>query len=127
MDPISLGIAAAALMASKYGEELANHAASSSWGAVTRLRELISRKFGDGSESPSALAELERSPTPENQVAAAAVIDGAARNDPGFATELQRLVTAARQDQSVAAIIANASDTAKQANIGRDNLGTINL
>ena len=125
IDPVSLGIAAAALLASKFGEELAQTAAAGSWHAVTRVRELIADKFGR--ETPTALAALDQDPTPENQVAAAEVITSSVRSDPGFAAELQHLVATARQDRTVEAFIANAYDSAKQVNIHGDNTGTINI
>ncbi|MFI7664852.1 hypothetical protein [Nocardia sp. NPDC049526] len=128
IDPVSLGIAAAALLASKFGEQLAQTTAASSLHAVTRLRELIAKKFSsDEGETPTALAALDQDPTPQNQVAAAEVITSAARSDPGFAADLQHLVATARQDRTVEAFIANAYDTAKQVNIRGDNTGTINI
>jgi uncharacterized protein (UPF0210 family) len=127
VDPISLGVAAAALLASKFGEGLAKDAGSSSWHAITRLGELITEKFGHNSETPSALAELERDPSPENQAAVAEVIDAAALSDPGFAGALRQLVTAARVDQKVDTIIANAYDNAKQTIIGGDVTGDIHF
>lgn len=127
VEPVSLGIAAAALLASKFGEGLAKDAGSSSWRALTHLREFIGEKFGRGPETTTALAELERDPTPENQVAAAEVITAAARTDPGFAVALQQLVDAARQDTTIDMFVAHAYDQAKQVNIRGDNTGTINL
>ncbi|MFC9995905.1 hypothetical protein [Nocardia sp. NPDC127526] len=127
VDPVSLGIAAAALLASKFGERISEQAATSSWHAIGQLRELIARKFGRDPEIPRALAELERNPTLENQVAAAEVIDGAVRTDPSFAAALQQLVDSARQDTSIDVFVANAYDQARQVNIRGDNTGTINL
>ncbi|MEV5837553.1 hypothetical protein [Nocardia sp. NPDC052112] len=127
IDPVSLGIAAAALLASKFGEQLAQTAAAGSWHAVTRLRELIAEKFGGDAETPTALAALDQDPTPENQMAAAEVITSAIRSDPVFAAELRHLVATAKQDRTVEAFIATAYDTAKQVNIRGDNTGTINI
>ncbi len=127
IDPVSLGIAAAVLLASKFGENMAEQAATSSWRAVTQLRELIAGKFGSNAESHAALAELERNPSAANQVAAAEVIDAAAGNDPAFATALQQLVNSAVQNETINTFVANAYDNARQVNINGDNSGSINL
>ncbi|WP_433521612.1 hypothetical protein ACQPZ2_30480 [Nocardia pseudovaccinii] len=127
VDPVSLGIAAAALLASKFGEGFAQDAGTSSWQAVSRLREVIAQRLGRGSETPRAIAILAENPTPQDQVAAAELVAEAARSDPNFAREVHRLVATARQDRAIEAFVANAYDEAKQVNIRGDNTGTINL
>jgi hypothetical protein len=127
VDPVSLGVAAAALLASKFGEELAKNAGSSSWRAVRHLREVIAEKLGHRPETPTALAALAERPTPQDQATATELVASAARSDPDFAREVERLVTTARQDRIIEAFIANAYDNAKQVNIRGDNTGTINL
>ncbi|MGN2639125.1 hypothetical protein ACTD5D_23770 [Nocardia takedensis] len=124
VDPVSLGVAAAAVLAAKYGEELAGRAADGSVAAVARLRELVLRRLGRGARP---VAELERSPTEENRAAAAEAIDAAARTDPDFAAELHQVLALARREDSVATIIATVSGNAKQVTIARDNHGTINM
>ncbi|MEV5835573.1 hypothetical protein [Nocardia sp. NPDC052112] len=127
VDPVSLGIAAAALLASKFGEGFAQDAGTSSWQAVSRLREVIAKKLGRGGETIAALAVLAENPTPQEQVAAAELVAEAARSDPDFGREVQRLVATARQDRAIEAFVANAYDEAKQVNVRGDNTGTINL
>ncbi|MBU3067825.1 hypothetical protein KO481_40720 [Nocardia sp. NEAU-G5] len=127
MDPVSLGIAAAALLASKFGEGLAKDAGSSSWRAVTGLRELIAKKFRHGTETSTALSESTPGADPQQQAAAAVMIDAAARTDSGFAADLRRLIDTARTDATVEVFLANAYDQARQVNIRGDNTGTINL
>ncbi|MCX4094431.1 hypothetical protein [Nocardia sp. alder85J] len=127
MDPVTLGVAAAALLASKFGEGLAKDAGSSTWHAVTGLRELIGDKFGHGRETPAALLELTDGASPEKQTAAAEVIAAAVRTDPGFAEALHRLVDIVREDKKVDVFVARAYDQAKQLNIQGGNTGTINF
>ncbi len=125
MDPVTLGLAASALLASKFGEGLAKDAGSSTWRAITGLREVIAKKFGHGPETPTALVALEPGASSEEQAAAAEVIDDAVRTDPGFAAAVRQLVDTAREDKTVEVIVANAYDQAKQLNIHGGNTGTI--
>lgn len=127
VDPVSLGIAVAALLASKFGEQLAQDAGASSWRAVTRLRAAVAAKFGHVAGTDSGAVMRDDDAVPEVREVSAEAITAAARSDPAFAAELQRLVTVARQDRSIEAFVANAYDTAKQVNIRGDNTGTINL
>jgi hypothetical protein len=127
VEPVSLGLAAAVLLASKFGEGLAKDAGSSSWRAITGLRELIAHKLGRGRETPAALVELETDPSPPNLVAAGEVIDAAARTDPAFAAALRQLVDTARQNHTVEVFVAHAYDQAKQVNIRGDNHGPITM
>ncbi|MEV6554864.1 hypothetical protein AB0M22_04020 [Nocardia sp. NPDC051756] len=125
MDPVSLGIAAAALLASKFGEELARDAGGSAWRAVGRLRELVTSRFRDEPETHTALTTSVE--TAQARSVVADRISAVARHDPGFAGEVERLVTAARQDRTAEVFVAQAFDDAKQVNIHGDNSGTINL
>ncbi|MEU0506278.1 hypothetical protein [Nocardia sp. NPDC005998] len=127
VDPVSLGVAAVALMASKFGDEFASAAATSSWRAVRRLREVIAGKFGHAPETGTAIAALSETSTLQDRTAAAELIASAARSDPEFAAEVQRLVATARQDRAIETFVAQAYDNAKQVNIRGDNIGTISL
>jgi hypothetical protein len=127
MEPISLGIAAAALLASKFGEGFAKDAGESAWDAVKRLKAAIFARFQADSDAQRAVAALVETPTPETQSEVAERITAAARADSGFAAELARLVSLARKDKTVDGFVATAFDNAKQVNIGGDNFGPINL
>ncbi|MGF6886548.1 putative Ser/Thr protein kinase [Nocardia sp. GAS34] len=127
MDPVSLGIAAAALVASKFGEQVAKDAGDTAWHAVERLRKLVADKFRHDPEAVSAITASAESATPEAQAAAAQRIAEAARADSGFAAEVDVLVSAAQKDRSAEIFIAQAFDDARQVNIHRDNTGTINI
>ncbi len=124
MEPMSLGIAAAALLASKFGEGLAKDAGESTWNAIKRLREVVAAKLGKHPESDIATTAL---PTTQDTSAVASQIGTAAAADPHFAAEVERLVAAARGNRTLDLFVAQAFDQARQVNIHGDNTGTINL
>ncbi len=126
MEPVSLGIAAAALLASKFGEGLAKDAGESTWNAVKQLRQEVTAKLHKHSESGTTTTILATSAA-EDQLAFAARITAAAAADPRFAADVERLVAAARQDRAGDLFVAQAFDQARQVNIHGDNTGTINL
>lgn len=125
MDPVSLGIAAAALLASKFGEELAKDAGASASRAVARLRELVTARFREEPETLTALTTSAE--TAQARAVVAERVGAVAGHDPGFAGDVERLVTAARRDRAAEVFVAQAFDDAKQVNIRGDNTGTINL
>ena len=127
MEPVSLGIAAAALLASKFGEGFAKDAGTSTWNAVTRLREVVAAKLHNHPESGTITTTVETAPTTVDPSTVAAAITAAAAADPRFAAEVERLVTAARQDRAADVFVAQTFDQARQVNIRGDNTGTINL
>jgi hypothetical protein len=125
LEPVSLGIAAAALLASKFGERFAQDAGESTWNAVKRLREIVAAKFRGDSETESAVTTLVETPTNEANEARALVatrIAEAAKTDSSFGAELEQLVTLARRDRTVESFLAQAFDNAKQVNFRGDNL-----
>lgn len=127
VEPVSLGIAAAALLASKFGEGFAKDAGSSSWHAVGRLREAIAGRLGWRIENQTALAVLADDLTSREQAVVAELITAAVRSDAVFASEVERLVAAARQDGAIDSFVAVAYDKATQINIRGDNSGPVNI
>ncbi|MBY8862280.1 hypothetical protein K7711_37815 [Nocardia sp. CA2R105] len=127
MDPISLGVAAAALVATKFGEQFAKDAGDTAWHAVERLRNLVTDRFRREPEIGSAITALTDAPTLEAQAVVAQRIADTAREDSGFASEIDGLVTAARQNRPVEIVVAQAFDDARQVNVHGDNTGTINI
>ncbi|MQY30820.1 hypothetical protein [Nocardia aurantia] len=123
MEPASLGIAAAALLATKFGEGLAKDAGSSSWNAITRLRTLVSAKFG---YEPEVVPTEPADPAADRRVTAEA-IDAAARADPHFAAGLRSVLAEAGGNGRGATIIANAHDNAKQPIVNGDVRGGLRL
>ncbi|MGY1984299.1 hypothetical protein [Nocardia gipuzkoensis] len=127
MEPVSIGIAAAVLLASKFGESFAQDAGESGWNAVKRLQAVIAAKFRGDAETESAITALVEAPTEDRQSEVATRITSAVRADDVFGAELERLVALARQDNVVSGFLAQAYDHAKQLNIRGDNFGQINL
>ncbi|WP_019932143.1 hypothetical protein [Nocardia sp. BMG111209] len=127
MEPISLGIAAAALLASKFGEGFAKDAGESGWNAMKHLRTVIAAKLHGDTEAETAVARLATTPTEADRSAVATRIADAAQADPDFGSEVVRLVSLARRDPVADGFVAQAFDHAKQINIRGDNFGSINL
>ncbi|MEU0506275.1 hypothetical protein [Nocardia sp. NPDC005998] len=127
MEPVTLGIGAAALLASKFGERLANDAGSSTWNAVERLRELIGAELGRDAETNTAITALVDDATPQGWDRLAEQIEASARRDPEFAHEVERLIAGARWDKEIDLFVARAYDCARQVNIRGDNIGTISI
>ncbi|MFI1912861.1 hypothetical protein [Nocardia sp. NPDC020380] len=127
MEPVSLGIAAAALLASKFGEGFAEDVGQSAWNAIKRLGEVVAARLRSEPAAQAAVATMITAPTPENKMAVAAQITAAARSDASFAAQIDQLVSEARREQVVDTFVAQAFDSAKQVNIRGDNSGTINL
>ncbi|MBH0775302.1 hypothetical protein [Nocardia bovistercoris] len=126
MDPVSLGIAAAALLASKFGEEIAT-AAADSRRAIARLRALVVEKLGRVAETGAVEAVSGAPAKWEDRANTAERISAAAEADPEFADEVRRLVSSACADGEVEAFVAYAFDHARQVNLRGDNFGVINL
>ncbi|WP_156371008.1 hypothetical protein [Nocardia arizonensis] len=127
VDPVSVGIAAAALLASKFGEELARGAGEGALTAVKRLRELVAAKFRGDRETESAMDTLDQAPTEEARSLVTRRIADAVRADPDFGARVEQLVLVARRDPAVDTFTAQAFDNAKQVNIRGDNLGPITM
>ncbi|MFJ9369358.1 hypothetical protein ACIRRA_33735 [Nocardia sp. NPDC101769] len=127
VEPISLGVAAAALLASKFGEGFAKNAGESAWSTVKRIRELIASRAEHDPGLGEAAATVVTVPTKENQSMLAAAISKAAEADPAFAAELHRALSAARRDHAVDVFIAQAFDSSRQLNIYGGNSGPISI
>ncbi|MEV0298335.1 hypothetical protein [Nocardia sp. NPDC050710] len=127
VDPVSIGIAVAALLASKFGEGLAQEASGSAWAATRRIRELLAGRFRGDEDGETAIANLQENPTSDLQANVAARVAAAATADSAFGAELARLVMSARRDPGVDNFVAQAFDHAKQVNVRGDNSGPITM
>ncbi|MFF3567955.1 hypothetical protein ACFYXQ_09275 [Nocardia jiangxiensis] len=126
MEPVSLGIAAAALLASKFGEGVAKDAGESTWQAAKRLRDVVASKLRNPESASAATASVTTWPAWDG-AAVAARIAAAAEADSRFAAQIEQLIALARHDSAADLFVAQAFDQARQVNIGGDNTGTINL
>ncbi|WP_206794303.1 hypothetical protein [Amycolatopsis sp. MtRt-6] len=128
MDPVTLGLAAAALLASKFGEGFAKDAGSAAWNGVKRLREAIAAKFTGKPDDETALRKVLAEPQDTDlRNWLAKRITAAAADDDGFRASLVELIGQAQRDPGAQTVIAQATDHAKQVNIAGDNHGGITL
>lgn len=128
MDPVTLGLAAAALLASKFGEGFAKDAGSAAWNGVKRLRDAVAGKFKGKPDDENALQLALADPQDAGlRDSLAERITAAAGHDDAFRALLTELVGQARRDPVAQNLIAQATDHAKQVNIIGDNHGGITL
>lgn len=126
MDPVSIGIAVAALLGGKAVEGFAKEAGTEAWHIVHRLATSVRTRL-----SPRGREALDRLGTGASEAEAQAVVadevTASARTDPAFRAELEALVAQAGRHERLASVLAVAHDNAKQVNIGGDNSGAITL
>lgn len=128
MDPVTLGVAAATLLVSKFGEGFAKEAGSSAWNGVKRLRDAVAAKFKGKPDDETALQHVLADPQDaELRAALAQRITAAAAADAGFRSSLAELVEQARREPGAQTVLAQATDHAKQINIAGNNHGGITL
>ncbi|MEU4429536.1 hypothetical protein AB0F65_02500 [Nocardia rhamnosiphila] len=127
MDPVSIGAAAALLIATTYGEEVARNAGASTWNAVQRLRELTANRFRHEPIRRTAISSLSETPTTEGLAIVAEYLDEAAESDPTFAREIQELIEDAQHEVQGTSFTARAFDQARQINVVGNNSGPITL
>jgi hypothetical protein len=119
VDPVSIGIATAALLGNKAMEEFATSAGTAAWQAVQRLGTAVRARL-----SPRASQALDQRGA-QAQVVVAGEVEQAVRADPAFGTELAGLIAEAGRDKQLAGVMAVAYDNARQVNIAGDNSGPI--
>lgn len=124
MEPITIGLAAAALLATKFGEGMAQNAGESVWGAV---KAVLAKKFHADDEVTQMLESAEITPSRENLTILTQRIVDASSTDEQFRDELAELLSKVPHN-SLTNISAQAYDNAKQAIItGGTSIGTLNL
>lgn len=129
MDPATMAVAAAALVAKKAAETIAGEAGESGWAGMKRLYDLIWNKLSGKPEAAAALDALEAAPDDEaSRTAVAGAIEQAVRHDPGFAGELEQLVGDAQRNQAVGHIVNQiAGNVGKMVNVEGDVHGGMNF
>jgi hypothetical protein len=121
MDPATLGLVAAGLVAKKGLEAAGDGADGSAWGLLGRVADRIRNWFGDcdDAEGLRALELVEAAPDSQRSVEAlAACITQAAKADPDSATDLALLLDAIKA-QSRPEIAAFVTHLHANARIGR--------
>lgn len=128
MDPVTIGLATAALLASKFGEGFAEGAGDRAWNVIAKLRAIVSRKLAGDKAGEAALAQLEAGPPEAVHIRQLAeLLEPKLTDDPDFAVQLAALVAQAQEDPATSALIATATGQAKQVNIARDHIGDIHM
>lgn len=120
MDPVSIGLAAAGLIAIKFVESSASEAGKSAWKALVALRTLVANKL----KRPELLTPHSDSQAIDSSTLASEITN-AANEDTAFQAELDRIISEIQNDPAGNRLIAHAQDNAKQANIAGNNSGNI--
>lgn len=123
MDPVSLGVAAAALVASGAAGQFATQLGDSAWAAVQKIVDLTRRTFANAPQGVAVERLATAEGTNEDRKVVAAAIAARARDDEEFFDEMRNLVAAAG---STVTITAQANDNARQVNAGTV-FGDVNL
>lgn len=126
MDPVSLGLAAAALIASGAAGQFATQLGDSAWHAAQALVNLVRADVRDPQSRAAVDRLVSAGPSEADQAVIAEAITARARADADFLRQISELVAAAGTAQTTA-VHAVAYDQAKQVNIGGNHSGPINL
>ncbi len=117
MDPVSVGMAVAALLAKQAAEGLGGEAGKGAWGGMKRLYGLVRQRFASHRETQASLERLETDPDhEEHQRAVAQAIAAQAQADRTFGQELEELVTDAQRHPDVGPIV---TQVFGQAHVGK--------
>jgi hypothetical protein len=123
MDPATLALTAAALVAKKALEAAGGKAGEGAWAAHGRIREAILARFRGDQEASEALERLEAKPaSPARTAELAEVLQPRLEADPQLVAELTRLVEEAKAQPQAAAFVTTVQDNArvgKVTNIGQ--------
>jgi hypothetical protein len=130
MDPATIALTVAGLLAKKALEAAGGKAGQGAWAALGRIAETIRSKFRGDPEATEALERLEAKPESEARTAELAeVLQPRLEADPQLAAELTRLVEEAKAEPQTAAFLTTVQDNArvgKLTNIGQVT-GNVNL
>jgi hypothetical protein len=126
VDPVTIGLAVAAALATKATDKFGEEMGADAWAAIQGLYHKVKDRL-----SPSGAAALERLPDEGSNGDAAQVVAGEVQSavaaDPRLMAELQNLLAQASNSPRVVTLLAEARDNAKQINLAGDNTGTINM
>jgi hypothetical protein len=104
MDPVTIALTAAGLLAKKALEAAGGKAGEGAWAALGRIADAVRRRFGGDPEVTESLDRLEAKPTSEARTAEVAeVLGDRLQTDPTFADELAQLIDQAKATSPQAA------------------------
>jgi uncharacterized membrane protein YebE (DUF533 family) len=102
MDPVTVGAAAAVLLATKSGEALAGEAGKAAWSGLGRLLGLVRARFAGDPQAVAVLEAAQAQPSEEARVRRLAeTLVQHAEGDQEFLSALSGLVEQARRDPVV--------------------------
>jgi hypothetical protein len=123
MDPATIALTVAGLLAKKALEAAGGKAGEGAWAVLARIADAIRSRFGSEPEVTETLDRLEARPTSRGRTEELAeVLTPRLETDPGFAAELARLVEQAKTEPQTAAFVTTVQDNAqvgKLTNIGQ--------
>jgi hypothetical protein len=123
MDPATLALTAAGLLAKKALEAAGGKAGEGAWATLSRIAETIRSKFRDDPEATETLDRLEAKPESQARTAELAeVLQPQLAADPDFAKALAQLVEQAKAEPQTASFVTTVQDNArvgKLTNIGQ--------
>src|SRR5919204_5105186 len=124
MDPATLALTAAGLLAKKALEAAGGKAGEGAWATLGRIRGAIWAKFRGDPEATEALERLEAKPDSQAHTAELAeVLQPRLEADPQLVAELTRLVEEAKIQPQTAAFVTTVQDNA---HVGRlTNIGQV--
>lgn len=123
MDPATIALTVAGLLAKKALEAAGGKAGEGAWAALGRIADAVRRRFGGDSEVTETLERLEAKPASQGRTQELAeVLQPRLEADPAFAAELARLVEQAKTEPPVASFVTTVQGNAqvgKLTNIGQ--------
>lgn len=123
MDPATLALTAAGLVAKKALEAAGEQAGTTGWQALGRIAQTIRGWFTGDQDATETLDRLEAKPESQARTAELAeVLQSRLEADPRLVAELTRLVEQAKADPQTASFVTNVQDNAsvgKLTNIGQ--------
>ncbi|MDA0165404.1 hypothetical protein OM076_34360 [Solirubrobacter ginsenosidimutans] len=130
MDPATIALAAASLIATKIAERIGEGTGDGLAGVATRLLKRVKDRFAGDAEVDEALTRLEQKPGSEARAQEVAeVLEPRLEANPQFAKELQELLDEAEKREGNTQIVTNILGNArvnKVTNIGVAGDVTIN-
>jgi hypothetical protein len=124
MDPATLALTAAGLIAKKALEAAGDHAGKTGWQALGRIAHTIRGWFAGDQEATEILDRLEAKPESQARAAELAeMLTPRLAADPRLVAELTRLVEQAEADPQTASFVTTIQDNARVGRIA--NIGQI--
>lgn len=124
MDPVSLAVAAASLIATKMAGNLADSASEAITSAVGKIYSAIRARFSSDDQVNEVIDRLEARPESRARAAEVAeILEPRLAADPEFAASLERLVNEAQRNEGSTNIVTTIRDNARVGSV--TNIGTV--